>query len=95
VQTGVLAFGADNNVALWDPLVGCEPFCLSVLLYWELEKKAAKKLREDWSLSIRSSPWATFEVSAMALQTKGNPEHIAVISLSLLLATHGNLINLC
>jgi elongator complex protein 2 len=22
VQTGVLAFGADNNVALWDPLVG-------------------------------------------------------------------------
>lgn len=21
VQTGVLAFGADNNVALWDPLV--------------------------------------------------------------------------
>ena len=22
VQTGLLAFGADNNVALWDPLVG-------------------------------------------------------------------------
>lgn len=30
VQSGVLAFGADNNVALWDPTV--RPSCTSLYL---------------------------------------------------------------
>lgn len=30
VQTGVLAFGADNNVALWEPLVRPLKFARSI-----------------------------------------------------------------
>jgi elongator complex protein 2 len=32
VQSGILAYGADNNVALWDPLVrGSEVYYTSIL----------------------------------------------------------------
>lgn len=32
-------------------------------------------------IGMGNSPWPAFEVSAMALQMRGNTEHIAIISL--------------